>query len=150
VESTFRLIQDAELRAGFGMAGQPEWAAHVDYWQRKLAAGVERVFAIERGGEHVGNCGIKPLPGSADCEGWIYRKSAPGQRSGTGELAFRRLLRIAFVELQLPRLYLHVRRDNEAALGLYRKIGFLPAAEPIDPAVWGERTAAMCKLVIAR
>lgn len=149
IASTFEFVCDVGLRASFAMEGEPDWAQHAEYWRSKLAAGVERVFAIERAGKHVGNCGIKPIPDTADHEGWIYLSPAIERRSGLGELAFRRLMRTAFRTMGLERLYLHVRRDNAAALALYEKIGFRPAEEPVDRRVWGRRGDEMHKLVLA-
>jgi UDP-2,4-diacetamido-2,4,6-trideoxy-beta-L-altropyranose hydrolase len=150
IESTFGFVQDASLRANFAMGDAPDWQRHVAYWQRKLSSTDEMIFAIESAGEHVGNCGIKPIPHSDASEGWIYLGPAASMRTGTGEVALRRLLRVAFRDLNLPRLFLHVLRNNEAALGLYRKVGFQEATEPVDPRVWGARSAEMCKLVIAK
>jgi RimJ/RimL family protein N-acetyltransferase len=93
---------------------------------------------------------VKRIPHSADWEGWIYLAPGVQRRGGIGEVAFRRLMRIALHDMNLPRLFLHVRRDNEAALGLYRKLGFLEAPDPVDPRVWGERSVDMCKWVIAK
>ena len=150
IEPTYQFLQDAQLVADFATVAPPSWERHLAYWQDKLAAGIESVFAIEREGRHVGNCGIKPMPDSPEHEGWIYLAPSAGRRSGAGETAFRRLLRTAFEELKLPRLYLHVRRDNAAALGLYHKIGFRPATGAVDAAAWGALAPAMCKLMIAR
>ena len=149
VARTFEFLQDPAVRAGFAMQEAPDWARHCEYWRRKLASNEEQVFAIERAGEHIGNCGIKPLPHGAEQEGWIYLSSAVPRRLGVGELAFRRLMRIAFRSFGLVRLYVHVRSDNAAALALYEKIGFRAADDPVDPRVWGERAATMRKLVIA-
>lgn len=147
LRSTFEFLADAGLREAFAMGDAPEWSRHVAYWNAKLAAGVEKSFAIERSGKHVGNCGIKPILHGEDHEGWIYLAPDIGRRTGLGEIAFRRLLRIALREWKLPRLFLHVRRDNAAALRLYGKLGFRAAAEPVDPRVWGDRAPSMVRLV---
>jgi UDP-2,4-diacetamido-2,4,6-trideoxy-beta-L-altropyranose hydrolase len=150
IENTFHFLQDSSLRGTFAIREAPEWDRHMTYWQQKLACADEAVFAVEHVGEHVGNCGVKRIPHSADWEGWIYLAPGVQRRGGIGEVAFRRLMRIALHDMNLPRLFLHVRRDNEAALGLYRKLGFLEAPDPVDPRVWGERSVDMCKWVIAK
>ena len=150
VESTFRFLQDPDLRASFAMTESPDWNIHVRYWQRKFLGDMGSTFAIETDGVHIGNCGIKVMPGSTESEAWIYLSRTAQKRSGSGEAAFRRLMRFAFRNLGLSRLYLHVMLDNERALSLYRKIGFRPTAEPVNPAVWKSHAANMCQLVIAR
>jgi UDP-2,4-diacetamido-2,4,6-trideoxy-beta-L-altropyranose hydrolase len=150
VATTFEFLRDPALRASFAMGDAPDWSAHVAYWRTKREDSSERVFAIEQRGIHVGNCGIKPVPHSADHEGWIYLSSAVKKRSGLGEFAFRRLMRIAFRELGHASMVLHVRHDNEVALGLYEKIGFVPDDTPVDCRVWGVHAGQMRRLVIAR
>jgi UDP-2,4-diacetamido-2,4,6-trideoxy-beta-L-altropyranose hydrolase len=149
IASTFEFLRDAGLRAAFAMGGEPEWERHVAYWRDKLAMGEEQVFAIERGGTHVGNCGLKAVPFDGGLEGWIYLSPSIERRSGLGELAFRRLIRAAFREHHQQRLYLHVRRDNQVALSMYEKLGFRQAPEPVDSRVWGALAPEMTKLVIA-
>lgn len=149
IRGTFEFLRDAGLRAAFAMGEEPRWDRHLAYWQAKLAARQEQVFAIERGGEHVGNCGLKAVPFSDSLEGWVYLSPAVERRSGLGELAFRRLIRTAFRDRGQSRLYLHVRRDNHAALRMYDKLGFAEAPEPVDSRVWGARASEMARLVIA-
>jgi len=149
IEGTFEFLRDAGLRAAFAMEGEPQWERHLSYWQAKLAAREEQVFAIERGGIHVGNCGLKSVPSGGGLEGWVYVSPGVERRSGLGELAFRRLIRTAFRDRGESRLYLHVRRDNHAALRMYEKLGFSEAPEPVDSRVWGARASEMARLVIA-
>ncbi len=54
---------------------------------------------------------------------WIGNKAAQGK--GAGEFATRGMLRHAFADLGLRRVGLHVLADNERALRLYRKVGFV-------------------------
>jgi RimJ/RimL family protein N-acetyltransferase len=54
---------------------------------------------------------------------WIGAAGAQGR--GIGEAATRLMLDHAFNDLNLGRIYLTVLRDNERALGLYRKLGFV-------------------------
>jgi len=149
IRDTFEFLRDAGLRAAFAMESEPQWERHLSYWQAKLAAREEQVFAIERGGIHVGNCGLKNMPSGGGLEGWVYLSPGVERRSGLGELAFRRLIRAAFRDRGGSHLYLHVRRDNHAALRLYDKLGFSEAPEPVDSRVWGARASEMARLVIA-
>jgi ribosomal protein S18 acetylase RimI-like enzyme len=67
--------------------------------------------------------------------------TASYRRQGLGESLLRALLREA-AAIGLPQVWLSVRPDNEAALCLYRKLGFVgdPSAPPGGWAVPGEMT----------
>ena len=43
---------------------------------------------------------------------------------GIGKIMYREALKLAFDELNMNRVYLHVLEDNEVAINLYTKIGF--------------------------
>ena len=47
------------------------------------------------------------------------------RRKGYGEEASRQILRHAFADLNLNRIHLTVLQENQAAIGLYRKLGFV-------------------------
>lgn len=53
---------------------------------------------------------------------WIGKKSAQGK--GAGEFACREILKHAFLEINLNRVFLTVLNENIKATNLYRKIGF--------------------------
>lgn len=52
-----------------------------------------------------------------------FRKSAQG--SGAARFATREILRIAFEELHLEKVYLNVLTDNQHAIHFYEKVGFV-------------------------
>lgn len=54
---------------------------------------------------------------------WIGAAGAQGR--GIGEAATHLMLEHAFNDLNLERVHLTVLRDNERAIGLYRKLGFV-------------------------
>jgi RimJ/RimL family protein N-acetyltransferase len=83
-------------------------------------------FAIEADGDHVGNVGLK-------CHDWRARTaecfieigSTSVRRRGVGLRAMTALLDLAFEEHHLKRIRLGVFEFNAAAIGLYRKLGFV-------------------------
>jgi diamine N-acetyltransferase len=60
---------------------------------------------------------------SADFGIFIGERSARGE--GAGEFATRGILKHAFMDLNLHRVYLTALADNERAIRLYRKAGFV-------------------------
>jgi len=84
-----------------------------------------RSFAIEVGGVHVGNVGLKNHDfdnGVAECFIEIGEVALHGQ--GVGALAMARVLDVAFDELRLRRVRLGVFEFNAPAIRLYQKLGF--------------------------
>lgn len=67
--------------------------------------------------------GIDWIARAAEFAIWIGAAGAQGR--GVGEAATRLMLAHAFDDLNLERVHLTVLRDNERALGLYRKLGFV-------------------------
>jgi RimJ/RimL family protein N-acetyltransferase len=85
-----------------------------------------RCYAIELDGAHVGNVGLKSLDWrirSAEC--FIEIGAVDVRRRGVGAAAMTILLDIAFDEVRLKRVRLGVFEFNEAAIALYRKLGFV-------------------------
>ncbi len=145
IDSTFGILADSEIRKAFAMTDEVTIERHRDYWSRKLTDVTEHVFALHYAGRHIGNLGLKPVDSKiSDYEGWIYIASEAGR--GLGEFAFRQLIKYAFSDLKLPRLVIHVLKDNKRAINLYAKIGFLSIPGPPDPIVWGSRAASIVKM----
>ena len=102
------------------MAQEERW------FERLLSDEDRRVFAIEaEDGTHIGNIGIDGLD-------WKNRSAALGifigeqecWGHGYGTDAVRTLLRFAFEELNLHRVWLTVHDDNPRAIRCYEKCGF--------------------------
>jgi RimJ/RimL family protein N-acetyltransferase len=84
-----------------------------------------RSYAIEVDGEHVGNIGLKSHDWKArTAECFIEIGVVHVRRRGVGAAAMASLIDIAFDEVRLRRLRLGVFEFNDAAIGLYRKLGF--------------------------
>lgn len=96
------------------------------YLQTLVHEPSRRSYAIELGGVHVGNIGIKDWrqgATSAECFIEIGEESARGR--GVGTAAFHQLLGVAFDELRLEEVRLGVFAFNAPAIALYRKLGFV-------------------------
>lgn len=100
-----------------------------DAWFRAIRSRKDVViFGIRRAHDHhlVGSCqlhSIDLLHRSAELQIRIGVPSAVGQ--GIGTAACRALLRHAFEDLNLRRVYLHVLATNAAARHVYEKVGFV-------------------------
>ncbi len=97
-------------------------------WRQKIVESNDTaIFGIRRldDGSLVGTCqlhGIHPVHRSAELQIRIGETNERGQ--GFGFEAVSLLLRFAFDDLNLQRVYLHVFKDNLRAVKLYEKTGF--------------------------
>ena len=100
-----------------------------DAWFREIRSRRDVViFGIRRGHDHqlVGSCQLHSIDAarrSAELQIRIGVPSATGQ--GIGTAACRALLRYAFEDLNLQRVYLQVFATNAAARRVYEKVGFV-------------------------
>jgi RimJ/RimL family protein N-acetyltransferase len=107
--------------------GPPRPVVRADF-ERRLAAGDldgDLHFVIESDGVGVGRCTLMnedPLTRCAEV-GISLLASARGR--GVGTDALRQLVRFAFIRRNLRRLQLSVISSNAAAIGAYRKLGFV-------------------------
>ena len=99
-----------------------------EQWLRRILDGRDQVnlaICTTAAGEHIGNIYLRDID-------WISRHgelhafiAAPDCRGkGYGTEAVRQLLKHAFCDLGLLRVFLHVLADNEAAIGVYSRCGF--------------------------
>ncbi len=105
----------------------PMSAAEEERWfERQLDAQDRKVLAIETAeGVHIGNIGLHDID-------WKNRQAelgiAIGEKAywglGYGSDAIRTLLRFAFAEMNLHRIYLRVFDDNKRAIHCYEKCSF--------------------------
>lgn len=150
VARTYEWVSDPELRRLFMMRGELTPEGHSAYFASVLADPSQRLFAILVTGAHVGNCGLKHLrAGGTDAELWIYIGDALARGKGVGRAATEALIRIAFGELGLDRLRLHLARSNEPALALYRGLGFVETTGPAE-GEWADRDNEVVEMEVKR
>jgi len=121
--ATWAWLQDAGLRAQIDSVAAPSGEENERYWERRLQDPREHLFAIFRDGEHVGNCGLIVDEARHKAELWAYLGTARGE--GIGTAAVEQLLRRAFDELGLNRVFLRVLASNAAAFRFWRARGFV-------------------------
>jgi diamine N-acetyltransferase len=94
------------------------------YLERILASRDDRVFSIFDGESYVGQCSVNQIywPARNGRLFLVVRRELQGR--GYGSAALRRLMEIAWTELELHKLWLIVRRDNRDAQSLYLRLGF--------------------------
>src|SRR4051794_16116932 len=108
-------------------ASPPRPVDRADF-ERRLAAGDldgDVHFVVEADGVAVGRCTLMhedTLARSAEV-GISLLATARGK--GVGTEALRQLIEFAFLRRNLRRLYLEVLASNAAAIGAYRKLGFV-------------------------
>ena len=77
-------------------------------------------------GVHIGACGLHRMtPEDRSAELGIFIGDAAYRGKGYGTDAVRTLVRFAFEEMNLHRVYLHVFAFNPAGIAAYRKAGFV-------------------------
>lgn len=128
IQPLFRWINDAET-VRYNNAYKPvTWDSHIT-WFENLGKDTSRaIFAIRAAEDErlVGTvqlCGIHPVYRSAELSIRIGELSDRNQ--GFGTMAVKLAVTFGFNDLNLERIYLHVFADNEAALKVYKKIGFV-------------------------
>lgn len=99
-----------------------------------LRDGPDHLFTVLEAGRLVGHAEIGRIDPEAG-SGWLMRVliGEPADRGrGLGRAVIGELVRVAFDELGLERLYLHVLKSNAPAISLYRSLGF-EACDPVLP-----------------
>ncbi len=121
-ESTVRWLNSAEIQATFGLRR----ALSLDAHRRWVEAATDtQIWAIQAAsGEHVGNVLLKIHERHRSGYFQIYIGESSARGRGLGEQALRAVLRSAFEDHGLHRVWLHTFADNTRAEALYQKVGF--------------------------
>ena len=128
LERNLRWINDAEVRQFLLQARYPISRPEEEKWmEANRGSSFEYVrLAIEtKEGQHIGNIGLGPASPEhrrAPLGIMIGEKDCWGRGYGTD--AIRALLRFAFREMNLNRVWLTTGENNPRALACYRKCGF--------------------------
>lgn len=121
-----RWFNDPEVRDFLTMYRPISTAEEEKWFEGHLEDQSSELFAVETAdGVHIGNIGLHDI-------NWQYRQVALGivigekeyWGKGYGSDAIRTLLRFAFQEMNLRRVFLRVREDNARGIRAYEKCGF--------------------------
>jgi diamine N-acetyltransferase len=121
-----RWFNDPELLRYLAMYVPMSQAAEEQWFDRVLNDESQHVFVIETAdGAPIGNLGLFGIDWknrSAGCGIGLGEREYWNQ--GYGSDALRTLLRFAFAEMNLNRVFLHVYDFNQRAIRCYEKLGF--------------------------
>jgi len=123
---TFIWIRAPQMVKEMNLVPPSSAKEHYNWYKRLKGNRLRSYFAIESGGKHVGNCGLKDINAdgrSCHAELWIYVEPEH-QQQGIGEKATWELLAFAFRKLKLHRVFLYTLEFNQRAIALYLKLGF--------------------------
>ncbi len=129
LELTWRWHNDPQLYATLG--GSFRYVSHqteADWLRAKAAYSAHEVtlaICLAESGDHIGNAYLRDID-------WISRRAELHlfigdenmRGKGYGQIATRALVRHAFDDLNLYRLYLYVLASNQRAIRTYEKNGF--------------------------
>jgi RimJ/RimL family protein N-acetyltransferase len=100
----------------------------------------------DRGGGHVGNTLLTVNARHRSAYFQIYLGPHDARGRGTGRIATRLALRVAFVDLSLHRVWLHVLPDNHAAVRIYEGEGFQREGVERDALFLGDRFVSQVRM----
>jgi RimJ/RimL family protein N-acetyltransferase len=126
-------------------------SAEEDWLDRRIAYSTSEVnlaICVRDSGKHIGNIYLRDIdPNARHASLEIFLGDSSHRGQGFGSSAVRQLIRHAFEDLNLHRLWLHLLATNEAALRLYRSCGFeiegtlrrhaIKGGKPVDVFIMG-------------
>jgi RimJ/RimL family protein N-acetyltransferase len=123
-------INSEDVRWGTGTEGPVSDFAHRRWYERTMNDSSQRVFIVGQGSGHaaipVGVIGLRHLDlRTRAAEYWMYLGEPQARGQGVARSASELLLSFGFGTLGLNRIYLVVNENNEPAIALYKRLGFV-------------------------
>lgn len=120
-------INDPEVTFYFAnLSGEITREQEEAYLRVLLTSQTDKIFSIFENDEYVGQIGISKIywPARNGRIGLMLKREAWGR--GLSQVAIRLLIDKAFGDLNLHKLWVIIRADNEKGLYLWKKMGFTP------------------------
>ena len=139
IDKTCDWLQDESLRKNIDCILPPTTSQNKKYWDKKLNSSAHECYAIlNDANEHIGNCGLSNIcTERKKAELWIYIMKSKGL--GFGKKSVDNLLRRAFHELKLNRVFLRVIEGNIIAENMYKKAGFVYEGRSRQDSLWNNQ-----------
>lgn len=127
LSKTLRWINDPEVAIPFAFRRKVDSISHERWFQQIQKDQTQAVFAIEDSElGHIGNIGLKNIdPAQRSALMWMYIGRGDARGGGRGQCALRLLQKEAFVRMGLTSLDADVLPENQRAIHIYQKCGFI-------------------------
>jgi diamine N-acetyltransferase len=126
VDTLMRWVNDPAIVRNFAALGEITREQEVKFIEGMMSSTTDRLFAVEVGGVMIGTAGIHRIwwPAKNGRLGlMIGHPEYAGQ--GCGQKALREVIRIAFDDLGLHKVWLMCYRDNARMQHIAQKLGFV-------------------------
>lgn len=128
LEQNQKWINDAEFHRFFLGEKRPLSLFQEKEWYKKVIADRARIFfsiVHVDDQEYIGNAGINNISWVDQTAGFmIYIGNKAYRQKGCAREAARLILRYAFINLNLRKIFLNVSSENDVAINMYRRLGF--------------------------
>ncbi len=125
-QATYRWLCSPDIQRDIGLRNRPSLEKSIAYANRTMCDSTISAYAILLDNVHVGNAILDLIDSyikKARLHIYIGEPSARGK--GIGKKSVRILLSIAFLELELNKIWLTVHPSNVRAIHTYVSIGFI-------------------------
>ncbi|MBI5077481.1 GNAT family N-acetyltransferase [Candidatus Falkowbacteria bacterium] len=124
IDNIMTWVNDPEIAEYFASLGNITREQETEYLEKMLASANDRLFSIFVDGVYAGQCSLNQIhwPSRNARLFLVLKKKFHGR--GLAREVIAAVLRIAFDELALNKVWLIVREKNEKGRHVYRKAGF--------------------------
>jgi len=119
---TVQWLNNAELQRDFGLSRPVTQGSHRAWVERNPET---IIWAITRNSRHLGNVLLDVNKNRRSAYLQIYLGEASARGKGIGGQALSCVLNFGFEEMGLHRIWLHTLPENQVAIKLYKKLGFV-------------------------